>query len=244
MNFENLTVEFHSPYVLNKPIKFRSNRILFTIWSINLFFIYNFRLQKLEIITFIWWHSNWSLIFLNFVSIKDVIRTCNLTVRFSKFTLNINIYDKFVGFLSKLVWRENLFFQLHTSLIRVCFMQFSNMGKDSKLSFLTRLKRAVKNVSFLLDFKMNQMASSIGAWPCFFFELRAFNPSSTTRGRCPHRIRFHTYLIGFVLVRSRFDFLVFLCLIFWVCVWNFWVYVNFLGLYSLGFENFGCSEFS
>ena len=31
-------------------------------------------------------------------------------VRFSKFTLNINIYDKFVGFLSKLVGRETLFF--------------------------------------------------------------------------------------------------------------------------------------
>ena len=30
-------------------------------------------------------------------------------VRFSKFTLNINIYDEFVGFLSKLVWRETLF---------------------------------------------------------------------------------------------------------------------------------------
>ena len=44
-----------------------------------------------------------------FVSIKDVIRTCNPTVRFSKFTLNINIHDKFVGFLFKLVWRETLF---------------------------------------------------------------------------------------------------------------------------------------
>ena len=52
VNFENLTIEFHVPYVLNMHIKFRSNRILFTIWSINLFFIYNFRLQKLEIITF------------------------------------------------------------------------------------------------------------------------------------------------------------------------------------------------
>ena len=66
INFENLTVEFHIPYVLNMYIKFRSNRILFTIWSINLFFICNFKLQKLEIITFIWWHSNWFFIFLKF----------------------------------------------------------------------------------------------------------------------------------------------------------------------------------
>ena len=43
-------------------------------------------------------------------------------------------------------------------------MQFSNMGKDSKLSLLTRLKRAVKNVRFLLDFNMSQwrLASVLG----------------------------------------------------------------------------------
>ena len=34
VNFENLTVKFH---VLNMHIKFRSNRMLFTIESINLF---------------------------------------------------------------------------------------------------------------------------------------------------------------------------------------------------------------
>ena len=31
VNFENLTVEFHVPYVLNMCIKFRSNWMLFTI---------------------------------------------------------------------------------------------------------------------------------------------------------------------------------------------------------------------
>ena len=31
VNFENLTVKFHVPYVLNIHIKFRLNRILFTI---------------------------------------------------------------------------------------------------------------------------------------------------------------------------------------------------------------------
>ena len=47
VNFENLTVKFYVPYVsqvLNMQIKFRSNWILFTILSINLFFIHNFRL--------------------------------------------------------------------------------------------------------------------------------------------------------------------------------------------------------
>ena len=43
VNFENLTVKFHIPYVLNIHIKFRSNWILFTIRSINSFFIHNFR---------------------------------------------------------------------------------------------------------------------------------------------------------------------------------------------------------
>ena len=53
VQFENLTVEFHIPYVLNMHFKFFSNRILFTIRSINLFFIQNFRLQKFEILTFV-----------------------------------------------------------------------------------------------------------------------------------------------------------------------------------------------
>ena len=54
MKFEKLTVEFHVIYVLNIHIKYRSNRILFIIVSINTyFFIYNFRSQKLEILTFV-----------------------------------------------------------------------------------------------------------------------------------------------------------------------------------------------
>ena len=46
----------------------------------------------------------------NFTCIKNIITTCNLTVRFSKFTFNIKIYEEFVKLLSKLVWRETLFF--------------------------------------------------------------------------------------------------------------------------------------
>ena len=36
----------------------------------------------------------------NFTYMKNIIRTCNLTVRFSKFTLNIEIYEEFVQFLT------------------------------------------------------------------------------------------------------------------------------------------------
>ena len=37
---------------------------------------------------------------------KDIMTTCNLLLRFSKFTLNIKIYEEFVRFFSKLVWRD------------------------------------------------------------------------------------------------------------------------------------------
>ena len=54
---------------------------------------------------------------------KNIIKTCNLTVKFSKFTFNIEIYEEFVEFLFKLIeiyeefikflfkliWRETLF---------------------------------------------------------------------------------------------------------------------------------------
>jgi len=43
---------------------------------------------------------------------KNIIRTCNLMVRFSKFTFIIKIYEEFVEFLFKLVWRETLFLGL------------------------------------------------------------------------------------------------------------------------------------
>ena len=43
--FENLTVGLHVLYVLNIHVKFHSNRILFTIKSINLFFIHNLVLE-------------------------------------------------------------------------------------------------------------------------------------------------------------------------------------------------------
>ena len=40
---------------------------------------------------------------------KNIIRTCNPTIRFSRFTINIKIFEEFVEFLFKQVWRETLF---------------------------------------------------------------------------------------------------------------------------------------
>ena len=53
VNFENTIVELHVLYVLNTHVKFHLNRMLFTIQSMNLFFMHNFRLQKLEILAFV-----------------------------------------------------------------------------------------------------------------------------------------------------------------------------------------------
>ena len=47
--------------------------------------------------------------FWNFTCMKNIIKTCNLMVRFSKFTLNTEIYEEFVKFIFKLIWRKTLF---------------------------------------------------------------------------------------------------------------------------------------
>ena len=47
--FENLTVELHVLYALNTHVKFCVNWTLFTISSIILYFMHNFKLQKLAI---------------------------------------------------------------------------------------------------------------------------------------------------------------------------------------------------
>ena len=46
---KNLTVELHILYALNRHVKFCISQILFTIWSISLYFLHNFKQQKLVI---------------------------------------------------------------------------------------------------------------------------------------------------------------------------------------------------
>ena len=60
--FENLTVVLHVFYTLNTHIKFCINKILFIIWFIRLYFMHNFKLQKLTIWKFYKWHNYWFLI--------------------------------------------------------------------------------------------------------------------------------------------------------------------------------------
>ena len=51
--FENSTAGLHVLYVLNMHANFHSNQILFTIQSINSYFMHYFKLQELEFIQLI-----------------------------------------------------------------------------------------------------------------------------------------------------------------------------------------------
>ena len=94
--FKNLTVKLHVLYVLNIYIKFCVKWILFTIWFINLYFLQNFKLQKLQIKSFIdniavdIWFSR------NFASMEDIRRRCNIIVDLLKFTSNKKILSKVI----------------------------------------------------------------------------------------------------------------------------------------------------
>ena len=48
--FENSTVGLHVLYILNMHVNFHINQMLFTIRSINLFFMHYFKLQNFEFI--------------------------------------------------------------------------------------------------------------------------------------------------------------------------------------------------
>ena len=45
-----------------------------------------------------------------------MIKTYNSTVRFSKFTLNVKIYEEFERFFSKLIWRKTLFIDMYNNI--------------------------------------------------------------------------------------------------------------------------------
>ena len=51
--FENSTAGLHVLYILNMHTNFHSNQMLFTIQSINSYFMYYFKLQELEFIQLI-----------------------------------------------------------------------------------------------------------------------------------------------------------------------------------------------
>ena len=54
----------------------------------------------------------------NFTYMKNIIRTCNLTVRFSKFTLNIEIYEEFVQFLTVRFTKFTLNIEIYEELVQ------------------------------------------------------------------------------------------------------------------------------
>ena len=86
--FENLTAGLH---VLYTHVKFCVNWMLFTIQSINLFSMHNFRYKNLKFKHLIDDIAIDFLFFGNFASMEDTKRKCYLIVDLSKFTSNKNI---------------------------------------------------------------------------------------------------------------------------------------------------------
>ena len=89
---------------------------------------------------------------------KNIIRMYNLTVKFLKFTLNIEIYEEFIKFLSKLIWRKILFYckdvnprKMVYSLLFLSWSPYS--GKDNisshfpSLSLSSGLSKQIVNFS-------------------------------------------------------------------------------------------------
>ena len=72
---------------------------------------------------------------------KDIIKTCNLTVKLLKFTLNIKIYEEFERFFFKIVWRKTLFLLKHQNdqamwLALAVFAAICTEMKQSNLVFM------------------------------------------------------------------------------------------------------------
>ena len=108
--FKNLIIELHVFYVLNTHVKFFANWMLFIIWSINLFFIHNFIIQKTWNLNV--WLISWLLIFYffeNFASMKDIRRKYNLMIDLSKFTPNNKILSGVVTLGYNQVCSQSLF---------------------------------------------------------------------------------------------------------------------------------------
>ena len=102
----------------------------------------------------------------NFVRMKKIIRTYNLTVKFSKFTVNIKIYEKFKGFFSKssLDFEKKLYsvsstlaansFHIWTVWNLICFFQLlyprkkKILKKKKKTSYQNEKKSGEKQIKF------------------------------------------------------------------------------------------------
>ena len=137
--------------------------MLFTIWSINLFFINNFRLEKLKILIFDWWHCYRSLIFWKFCK----YRKCNIRVDLSKFTSNKKILSKVVALSYNKFYCQILFF-IKDDLLFLVILACLHKGSRSLNKFLLQKKIIIKN----------NVHNFVKKWPdivtqffFFFFEM-------------------------------------------------------------------------
>ena len=126
-------------YILKKKhIKFHADQMLFTFRSINLFFMYNFRLQKLKILTFDYGIviNLWS--FWNFANMENIRRKCNSKVDLSKFTSN----KKYVKWSCSLSVQPILLQYFVQTLIMLGLKEFraiTNFFKEKKIIIFLKI---------------------------------------------------------------------------------------------------------
>ena len=83
--FENIIIGLNVLYDFNMYVKFLLNLILFTIWSINLFFMHSLKLQKHEFRFYLFIYLFYDIAIdiwfsWKFTNIEDIIRKFNLIV--------------------------------------------------------------------------------------------------------------------------------------------------------------------
>ena len=125
-------------FLKKKHIKFHANRMLFNFRSINLFFMYNFRLQKLKILTFDYGIviNLWS--FWNFANMENIRRKCNSKVDLSKFTSN----KKYIKWSCSLSVQPILLQYFVQTLIMLGLKEFraiTNFFKEKKIIIFLKI---------------------------------------------------------------------------------------------------------
>ena len=115
--------------------------------------------------------------------LHDIIRVCNSMVEFSKFTLNIKIYEEFKGFLSKQVQRETLFRLCSPSL----FISLIFLVVSLYLCFGLMLHVLVSIVQMLQRTPHNSLSPSSSH--LYFFKLSWASFSTNT-----HKYKFKIFI--------------------------------------------------
>ena len=113
---------------------------------------------------------------------KNIIKTCNLMDRFSKFTFNMEIYEKFVEFFSKLIWRKTLFTQ--KTLLSPIFFIYHVCTPTKRNVFLGMMR-----IYFWKGRSCKGLYGSCLAWRPWTFKAKLSGPWERSQDLClSHRL--------------------------------------------------------